>query len=63
MIKYSDAFIEQVKQAFPNNAELHAALDSGSHDVGSMLTKEAERVWDLHRLWTKEISANIAQVV
>ncbi|MDA3839605.1 MAG: hypothetical protein PF572_00815 [Patescibacteria group bacterium] len=37
-MKYHDAFKEKVKKAFPENKELHKALESGNtSDVGSAL--------------------------
>lgn len=59
MIQYSAAFVERVKKAFPNNNGLHAALDSGSPEVGDLLGSAVRDVLDLPKLWSKEMMTHL----
>jgi len=47
-MKYTQKFIGEVKKMFPDDIDLHNALDSGSSEVGTHLvnkTQETERLW------------------
>ena len=50
-VEYPQEFIDNTKGLFPNNRDIHAALDSGSAEVGSILYKALQKIQDSVSEW------------
>jgi hypothetical protein len=60
-MRYPQGFIDAVKEAIPNNIDLHKALDAGDIHVGEHLLEAGKIIRQLTSDWMKFVGEHFKQ--